>query len=87
MKSHFGASQTLGLDSLALWQQWWRCHDTYDINNIWRLEYNIYDISCQNIASNISLMEFGNLNGLQLKFGEGGRLGKGGHMANHEHTP
>ena len=29
--------------------------------------------------------ELGKLNGLQLKFGEGGRLGKGGHMANHEH--
>ena len=27
------------------------------------------------------------LNGLQLEFGEGGRLGKGGHMENHEHTP
>ena len=25
-------------------------------------------------------MELGNLNGLQLEFGEGGRLGKGGHM-------
>ena len=32
-------------------------------------------------------MELGKLNGIQLKFGEGGRLGKGGHMANHEHTP
>ena len=31
--------------------------------------------------------DFGKLNGLQLKFGEGGRLGKGGHMENHEHTP
>ena len=25
-------------------------------------------------------MELGKLNGLQLEFGEGGRLGKGGHM-------
>ena len=31
--------------------------------------------------------KLGNLNGIQLKFGEGGRLGKGGHMENHEHTP
>ena len=31
--------------------------------------------------------DFGNLNGLLLEFGEGGRLGKGGHMENHEHTP
>ena len=31
--------------------------------------------------------ELRKLNGLQLEFGEGGRLGKGGHMANHEHTP
>ena len=40
-----------------------------------------------NRESNISLMDLANLNGLQLKFGEGGRLGKGGHMANNEHTP
>ena len=31
--------------------------------------------------------ELGKLNGLQLKFGEGGRLGKGGHMGNIEPTP
>ena len=31
--------------------------------------------------------ELGKLNGLQLEFGEGGRLRKGGHMANHENTP
>ena len=31
--------------------------------------------------------ELNKLNGLQLKFGEGGSLGKGGHMENHEHTP
>ena len=31
--------------------------------------------------------ELGNLNRLLLKFGEGGRLGKGGHMENNEHTP
>ena len=28
-----------------------------------------------------------NPNGFLLKLGEDGRLGKGGHMANHEHTP
>ena len=30
---------------------------------------------------------FWKLNGLLLKFGEGGRLGKRGHMSIHEHTP
>ena len=29
----------------------------------------------------------GKLNGFLLKLGEDGRLGKGGHMENHEHTP
>ena len=51
------------------------------------MKYEIFDISGQNRASKISLMDLGKLNGLQLKFGEGGRLGKGGHMENHEHTP
>ena len=32
-------------------------------------------------------MELGKFNGLQLEFGEGGRLGKGGHIENHEHAP
>ena len=31
--------------------------------------------------------ELGTLNGFLLKLGEDGRLGKGGHMANHEQTP
>ena len=31
--------------------------------------------------------DFGKLNGFLLKLGEDGRLGKGGHMENHEHTP
>ena len=31
--------------------------------------------------------ELGKLNGLLPEFGEDGRLGKGGHMENHEHTP
>ena len=31
--------------------------------------------------------EFRKLNGLLLKFGEGGRLGKRGHISIHEHTP
>ena len=35
------------------------------------------DISCY----------LGKLNELQLEFEEGGRLGKGGHMENHENTP
>ena len=31
--------------------------------------------------------DFGKLNGLLLKFGEDGKLGKRGHMSIHEHTP
>ena len=31
--------------------------------------------------------ELGKLNGFLLKLGEDGRLGKGGHMENYEHTP
>ena len=31
--------------------------------------------------------DLGKLNEFLLKLGEDGRLGKGGHMANHEHTP
>ena len=31
--------------------------------------------------------DLGKLNGFLLKLGEDGRLGKGGHMENHEHTP
>ena len=31
--------------------------------------------------------DFWKLNGLLLKFGEGGRQGKRGHMSIHEHTP
>ena len=31
--------------------------------------------------------ELGKLNGFLLKLGEDGRLGNGGHMAKHEHTP
>ena len=31
--------------------------------------------------------ELGKLNGILLEFGEDGRLGKGGHMENYEHTP
>ena len=31
--------------------------------------------------------ELGRLNGLLLEFGGGGRIGKEGHMENHEHTP
>ena len=39
--------------------------------------YHPIDLSC----------DFGKLNGFLLKFGEGGRLGKRGHMSIHEHTP
>ena len=31
--------------------------------------------------------ELGKLNRILLKYGEDGKLGKGGHMENHEHTP
>ena len=31
--------------------------------------------------------DLGKLNGFLLKLGEDARLGKGGHMENHEHTP
>ena len=55
----FGASETLGLDSLALWQWWWRCYDTYDTNKIWRLKYNMSYMSGLNIASKRALMWFG----------------------------
>ena len=41
----------------------------------------------RNRASKWDLMLFGEAQWLQLKFGEGGRLGKGGHVENHEHTP
>ena len=34
-----------------------------------------------------SSCDLGKLNGLRLKMGEDGRLGKGGHMVNHENTP
>ena len=51
------------------------------------MKYYIYDISGQNRASKRAHIDLGNLNGLQLKFGEVGRLGKGGHMENHEKTP
>ena len=51
------------------------------------MKYDISDMSSQNRASKRSLMELGKPNELQLEFGEGGRLGKGGHMENHEHTP
>ena len=44
-------------------------------------------MSGQNRESKRALMELGKLNGLQLEFREGRRLGKGGHMENHEHTP
>ena len=86
-KSHFGVNETLGLDSLALWQQWWRWYENYDKNQIWRLKYDIYEISGINRSSKRSIMDFGKLNGIQLEFGDGGRLGKGGHMENHERTP
>ena len=31
--------------------------------------------------------DLGNLNGFPLELGEAGRLGKGGHLENIEHTP
>ena len=58
-KEHFGASETLGIDSLALWQQWWRCYETYDKNQIWKMKYDIPEISGQNRESNRVLMWVG----------------------------
>ena len=48
------------------------------------MKADISDMSGRNRASNRALMW---VDGFLLKLGEGGRLGKGGHMANHEHTP
>ena len=39
--------------------------------------YHLIELSC----------EFGILNGILLKFGEGERIGKRGHMSIHEYTP
>ena len=58
-KSHFVASGTLELDSLALWQQWGRCYETYDTNKIWMMTSEISDMSGQNRASNSALMWVG----------------------------
>ena len=58
-KSHFGANETLGLDSLSLWQQWWRCYNNYNTNKIWQLKYEILYMSSINIASNRALMWVG----------------------------
>ena len=51
----------------------------------WNMTYQTCIVEIEN-PRDLSC-DLGKLNGLQLKFGEGGRLGKGGHMANHEHTP
>ena len=59
MKSHFGASETLGLDSLALRQQWWRCYENYETNNIWMLKPNISNMLGRNRSSKRALMWFG----------------------------
>ena len=72
---HFGASETLGLDSLALWQQWWRCYDTYDTNKIWKLKYDIYDMSGIKISPRGSLRYLGKLRWFHMWFGVSGRLG------------
>ena len=51
------------------------------------MKYDISKISGRNIASRELSCELGKLNGFLLKLGEDARLGKGGHMENHEHTP
>ena len=51
------------------------------------MKSDISDMSGRNREYNISLMELGKLNWIQLEFGEGGRLGKGGHNENHENRP
>ena len=49
------------------------------------MKYMTCQIEIEN-PSGISC-DLGKLNGLQLKLGKYGRLGKGGHMENHENTP
>ena len=51
------------------------------------MKYDIYDMSDCNIASNRALMWVGEAQWVPTQIGEDERLGKGGHMTNHEHTP
>ena len=76
-KSHFGASETLGLYSLALWQQWWRFYDTYDINEIWRFKYDIYEILGRNISSKRVLMWVGEAQWVPTQIGGKWNIRKG----------
>ena len=50
---------------------------TYDISDMEGQIENPRGLSC----------ELGKINGFLLKLGEDRRLGKGGHMENHEHIP
>ena len=51
------------------------------------MKADISDMSGRNRASKRALMWVGEAQWVLLKLGEDGRLGKGGHMANHEPTP
>ena len=76
-KRHFGASETLGLDSLALWQQWWGCYETYGKNNILRMAYDIYNISGWNRVSNRALMWVGESQWVPTQIGGRWKVRKG----------
>ena len=52
-----------------LWHQWWRLYDIYDTSQIWRLTYDISNISGRNIASIRALMWFGESKWVPTQFG------------------
>ena len=76
-KSNFGASETLGLDSITLWQQWWRCYDTYGTNQIWIMKYEIYEMLGQNRASKRVLMWVGEAEWVPTQIGGSRKARKG----------
>ena len=49
------------------------------------MKYLTYQVEIEHLGG--KSCDLGNLNGFLLKLGKDGRLGKGGHMANIEHTP
>ena len=49
------------------------------------MKYQTFQVEIENPTGHSC--DLGKLNGILLKLGEDGRIGKGGHMTNHEHTP
>ena len=49
------------------------------------MKYMTFQVEIENPRELLCYLE--NPNGFLLKLGEDGRLGKGGHMEKHEHTP